>query len=604
MFLLLSAAGNTFAGSATWDLNPGSGDWNTAANWTPVGVPNGATDIATFGLSHTTTVFISAQTKVSAITFASGASAYAIANRNDTAMGGPLILSGTGIVNNAGTNQTFITQAGLFQNFPSGGYIEFMNTATAGSVTTFINNGPPNVFGNGGFTGGQTYFFNSSSAGSGTFINNGGTISSGGIAGGTTFYDNSSAANGVFINNGGAAIGGNIVSTSGGATGIGAGATAANGTFMNYGGTGSGGRGGSTSLGGNGANATFINYGGTASGAGGGFTELFFSHAGNATFINNGSTVAGAGGGFTELLGNATADSATLISNGGTSGGQGGQILFEDSSSGGTSRVEVFGNGSLDVSKHFGQAGVSIGSLGGDGNVFLGAQNLSVGANNLNTAFSGAIQDAGIAGGSGGSLTKIGSGTLVLSGANTYTGDTNINGGILEVDGSINSNTFVHNGSTLAGGGTVNGNLTNKGTVSPGDPLGILTTSNYTQTQFATLMIQIAGANAGESGVLDVLGTANLTGHLDPVLLNGFVPTVGESFTFLDYASLTGKLFVFDRNIDNAAEHWKVTYNPTNAILTVAPGNVPLPDTESTLLLLTLSLLGLGGTAIKCRTIR
>ena len=67
---------------------------------------------------------------------------------------------------------------------------------------------------------------------------------------------------------------------------------------------------------------------------------------------------------------------------------------------------------------------------------------------------------------------------------------------------------------------------------------------------------------------------------------------------------MTGKLFVLDRNIDNAAEHWKVTYNPTNAILTVARGNVPLPDTESTLLLLTLSLLGLGGTALKYRTIR
>jgi len=23
------------AGSAIWDLNPGSGDWNKAANWTP-----------------------------------------------------------------------------------------------------------------------------------------------------------------------------------------------------------------------------------------------------------------------------------------------------------------------------------------------------------------------------------------------------------------------------------------------------------------------------------------------------------------------------------------------------------------------------------------
>ncbi len=44
------------AGSATWDLNPTSGDWNTAANWTPMTVPNGPADIATFALSELTTV--------------------------------------------------------------------------------------------------------------------------------------------------------------------------------------------------------------------------------------------------------------------------------------------------------------------------------------------------------------------------------------------------------------------------------------------------------------------------------------------------------------------------------------------------------------------
>jgi hypothetical protein len=80
---------------------------------------------------------------------------------------------------------------------------------------------------------------------------------------------------------------------------------------------------------------------------------------------------------------------------------------------------------------------------------------------------------------------------------------------------------------------------------------------------------------------------------LDPVLLNGFVPTVGESFTFLDYGAVTGALFIFDPNIDNEPEHWVVSYQATNAILTVAPGNVPVPDQGSTFLLLTLGLFGL-----------
>jgi hypothetical protein len=64
LIFLLATFGQ--AGSATWDLDPISGDWNTAANWTPNGVPNGRADIATFGLSNTTDVSISANTEVKA----------------------------------------------------------------------------------------------------------------------------------------------------------------------------------------------------------------------------------------------------------------------------------------------------------------------------------------------------------------------------------------------------------------------------------------------------------------------------------------------------------------------------------------------------------
>jgi autotransporter-associated beta strand protein len=234
---------------------------------------------------------------------------------------------------------------------------------------------------------------------------------------------------------------------------------------------------------------------------------------------------------------------------------------------------------------------MTIGSIEGDGDVFLGSKTLTVGSNDVDTTFSGVIQDGGIGGGTGGSLTKIGLGTLILSGANTYTGNTNVDRGVLNVAGSINSNTTVHHPGVLAGTGTVHGNVTNRGTVSPGDPVGTLTINNY--TQYATLMIQIAGANAGQFGLLDVLGTANLSGHLDPVLLNDFVPTIGESFTFLNYGAVNGTLFIFNRNIDDEPLHWDVSYFPTYATLTVVAGNVAVPDQASTCVLLTLGLLGL-----------
>jgi autotransporter-associated beta strand protein len=200
-------------------------------------------------------------------------------------------------------------------------------------------------------------------------------------------------------------------------------------------------------------------------------------------------------------------------------------------------------------------------------------------------------------GGTGGSLTKIGSGTLILSGTNTYTGNTNVRGGVLQVDGSIGSNTSVRGGGTLAGTGTINGNVTNTGRVIPGSALGapgVLTVvQNYTQTQYAHLMIQIAGVTTGQFSVLNVLGTANLSGRLDPVLLNGFVPTIDDSFTFSNAGAVNGTLFILDPNIDNEPEHWEISYFPTYATLTVVAGNVHVPDQGSTFLLLTLGLLGL-----------
>ena len=62
LILLLRTVG--YAISARWNLDLISGDWNTAANWTPMGVANGPADVATFGLSHTTDVSISADTEI------------------------------------------------------------------------------------------------------------------------------------------------------------------------------------------------------------------------------------------------------------------------------------------------------------------------------------------------------------------------------------------------------------------------------------------------------------------------------------------------------------------------------------------------------------
>src|SRR5205814_4195585 len=139
---------------------------------------------------------------------------------------------------------------------------------------------------------------------------------------------------------------------------------------------------------------------------------------GNATFVNNGGAVSDALGAETLFNDTGDAGNATLIANGSLGGGGGGLIQFASASSGGTARVEVFGNGNLDISGHD-APGLTTGSIKGNGAVFLGANNLTVGTNNLSTTFSGLMQDGGTNGGIGGSLTKAGSCDLTLSNANT-----------------------------------------------------------------------------------------------------------------------------------------------------------------------------------------
>jgi len=85
--------------TATWDLNPGSGDWNTTANWTSSAVPNGPRDIAMFGLSNTANVATSEDTEVNGIIFTSAATnPYIISVAS--AEGLRVTISGLGITSN------------------------------------------------------------------------------------------------------------------------------------------------------------------------------------------------------------------------------------------------------------------------------------------------------------------------------------------------------------------------------------------------------------------------------------------------------------------------------------------------------------------------
>jgi autotransporter-associated beta strand protein len=412
---------NLYADSATWNLNPTSGDWNTAANWTPATVPNGPSDTATFATSNTTGVSLSADTEINGIVFNPSASAFTI-SPNPVAT---LTISGSGITNNSGAVQNFMTTPDADFNHAT---ILFTNNATAGDLTTFTNKAAVGIF----TYGGTTVFDDNSVAGSATFITEGGAVGGQIVGGNVVFQGSSSAGTGTFITGGGT-----TPNSNGGEVAFIRSSTAGNGTF--------------------------INNPGTAFHAQGGFVEFLDANAtaGDATFINNGAAIHGASGGATTFS-PGSAGNSTLIANGGTNGGEGGWIALTCETSGDSPRVEVFGNGTVYLGGQCGNPTITVGSLEGDGIVAMSNFPLIVGLNNLSTIFAGTMIDINQFG--GGTLIKTGTGTLILTGANRYAGGTIIKKGKLEVSNRHGSGTGtgpVHvNRGSLGGRGTIAGNVT------------------------------------------------------------------------------------------------------------------------------------------------
>jgi len=135
-----------------------------------------------------------------------------------------------------------------------------------------------------------------------------------------------------------------------------------------------------------------------------------------------------------------------------------------------------------------------------------------------NITVTGAIGDTAAG---GGTIVKNGSGTLTLTGNNTLPGNTTINAGTLQLDGSLASRqTLINSAGTLTGVGRVGGALYNNGTVAPGDNgIGTLTVGgNYFQGKGGTLVVEIDGRKSHD--LVAVQQHAQLDGTLRIVNLN------------------------------------------------------------------------------------
>ncbi|CAA2154511.1 Extracellular serine protease [Methylobacterium brachiatum] len=175
-------------------------------------------------------------------------------------------------------------------------------------------------------------------------------------------------------------------------------------------GSGAGGAGALTGTGAAGVSGAITLAGDAALGGSGTLTLSGGIHDGG-----NGYGLTKLGTGTAILTGTSTYTGATTLQGGTLRAGAAGAFAP-------ASAVTVASGATLDL------AGLDqgIGSLAGAGRVSLGAGTLTAGADNSSTAFSGTIT------GSGG-LAKAGTGTLTLSGSNSYSGGTALLGGTLAV---------------------------------------------------------------------------------------------------------------------------------------------------------------------------
>ncbi|MGY3591113.1 autotransporter-associated beta strand protein [Bradyrhizobium sp. USDA 4341] len=406
------------------------------------------------------------------------------------------------------------------QNF---GITEFRDSSTAGNASVSNSNGALTIFRDG------------SSAGNATFNNsNRGTVVFGDALGPPGGLDTSTAGKAVFNNH----DGGGVVFL--GHTNAGQ-ATITNGN--------------------NGGSTQFFEFSSAASAtmttSATGYIGFFQSStAANATIDNSGLTYFGTSGGMTEAptAGNAKitnrSGSALIFAAYSTAGNatitteSGANVRFLDNTTGGTAQFITNGTGFVDFGGSLGPNGdghITAGSIAGSGTYYIGGGNtLAVGGNNLSTVVSGVIADSNPCGcgpAGPGNLEKTGSGTLTLSGLNTYTGTTVVNGGILQVDGSImsSSSATVNSGGALSGIGTVGNTTIGRG--------GILLPGNATPGTFLNVAgnlafqsgaLYLVGLNATAATSAKVTGTAALAGSVGVSIAAG--STIARQYTILSAA--------------------------------------------------------------------
>ncbi|WP_156164604.1 autotransporter domain-containing protein [Bradyrhizobium sp. LTSP885] len=265
------------------------------------------------------------------------------------------------------------------------------------------------------------------------------------------------------------------------------------------------------------------------------------------------------GGSTAQFQNNSTLGAATFTVNSGTF------LQMINSSTGGTARI--INNGTLVMQKSDGV--LSVGSLEGSGDVVFSTQNggaatqtLTVGTLNTSTSFSGQINN-GV--GVTGALSKVGTGTLTLTGTNGYTGATTIAAGTLALTGTgsiaASSQVNLTNGAifdisgTTAGASVVSLNGVSGSNVNLGTQTLTITNGNGLNIYYGTIGggggLTVAGGFAVLGGTNTYTGVTNITTTGD-LALNG-TASIASSSKVINNGTLDLSVMSVDTSIKSLA---------------------------------------------------
>jgi len=559
LFVAIYCSGILPMSAQTWNGGGADNNWSTLLNWTgPAPVDNASVALTFSGSTRLNNSNNLGNLTLTSLTFDSGADSFVLSGSSVTLGGNIAVNSGNAQIVNLGLNlgSTGRSVSGTNATLTLGGNI---TGAVVGTAVTFTGTGNNiTLSGSNSFTGNVSFERGTLKIGSSTALGNGGLL----LMGANASFDNSSAG-ALTLNN---------------TLNLGLGATT---TFLGS------------------ANLAFsgglnITGGDRALNVSAGVLTVarvnflqnnrVFTKSGSGTLVIEQGATAATGNSFslaggTVVLGNATAlgtSSVAVFVNGATNISAstdltGANKIVNNFTTTGTFSPTFTGTKSIEIGGSYNGTGSTVAhtsatitnsltagaqlilnnvAIKTTGSPIVSASSLDF-AGNGNTLVQGTISNGNVY---ANRVIKSGSGTLTLTGSNSYTGNTTVNVGTLLINGStVGDSAFsVSSGATLGGSGTIGGTVTvgSGGTLAPGNSPGNLTVNNsVTISDNATMSIEINGATVGSQydRITMTTGTFSLTGTNNLALSPGYTPALDTFFFLVDNQGINAISGVFER---------------------------------------------------------